>query len=105
MQDKRGAGVPRDQLSEDETMRKSFVGNVYRELDKGSVRVRGEIIGKGDQSVEEVCCECAVILLSSVDTRRLRLLCVGWMNSSPQSGCSSSAGSTNTIPTRPSSRL
>lgn len=60
MQDKRDAGVPRDKLSEDETMQKSFVGNVYRELDRGSVRVKEEVIGVGDQGVEEVCCECRV---------------------------------------------
>ena len=64
MQDKREAGVPRDKLSEDETMRKSFVGNVYRELDRGSVRVEDEVIGVGEQSVEEVCCECCVGIFS-----------------------------------------
>jgi hypothetical protein len=63
MQDKRDAGVPRDKLSEDETMRKSFVGNVYRELDRGSVRVTQEVIGVGDQSAEEVCCESYIFPL------------------------------------------
>ena len=50
-------GVPKDQLSPDETMTKTFVGNVYRELDAGSVRNREKIIGVGVQSHEEICCQ------------------------------------------------
>ncbi|ORX36963.1 hypothetical protein BD324DRAFT_627842 [Kockovaella imperatae] len=48
-------GVAREALSQDETMQKTFVGNVFRELDAGSVRNRELIIGKGDQSHEEIC--------------------------------------------------
>lgn len=60
MQVKRQNGIPRDQLSEDETMRKTFVGNVFRELDAGSARMKEKIIPVGEQSNEEICCECGV---------------------------------------------
>ena len=50
-------GIPKELLSEDETMTKMFVGNVYRELDAGSQRVKKEVIGEGDQTHEEICCE------------------------------------------------
>ncbi|ORY26783.1 hypothetical protein BCR39DRAFT_249944 [Naematelia encephala] len=54
MWEKREAGVPRDELSTDETMQKTFVGNVFRELDAGSKKMQG-IIDTGDQSHEEIC--------------------------------------------------
>jgi hypothetical protein len=53
----RGEGVPGDQLTTDECMKKERVGNVYRDLDPSSRWVVDEIIGKGDQSNEEICCE------------------------------------------------
>jgi hypothetical protein len=59
MHERRESGVPRSECSQDETMRKTFVGNVFRELDRGSVKVREEIMEQGDQSLEEVCCECS----------------------------------------------
>ena len=58
MYERKERGVPRAELSEDETMRRMYVGNVFRELDRGSVRMKEEIVGEGDQSLEEVCCEC-----------------------------------------------
>lgn len=57
MQERREAGVPKGELSEDETMTKMFVGNVFRELDRGSLRMTDEIMAEGDQSIEEVCCK------------------------------------------------
>lgn len=57
MQHLRDAGVPRDQLTKDETMSKEHIGNVYRELDAGSKRMKEVIIANGDQSNEEICCE------------------------------------------------
>lgn len=57
MYESRQNGVPRDRLTEDEGLRRMFVGNVFRELDRGSVRVREEVVGKGEMSLEEVCCE------------------------------------------------
>lgn len=53
----RDSGVPRDQLSNDETMKKEHIGNIYREMDPGSKRMKEEIIANGDQSHEEICCE------------------------------------------------
>lgn len=53
----RGEGVARDSLTEDECMRKERVGNVYRELDPSSKRLVDDIIAKGDQANEEICCE------------------------------------------------
>jgi hypothetical protein len=50
-------GVPRDALTEDECMYKERVGNVFRELDPGSKRIKEVIMGVGDQSYEEICCE------------------------------------------------
>ncbi|WVQ69674.1 uncharacterized protein L199_007894 [Kwoniella botswanensis] len=55
MYNRRLAGVPRDQLTEDETMSKVHIGNVYRQLDPSSRNIRENIIGKGDQSPQEVC--------------------------------------------------
>lgn len=57
----RNEGVPRDELTEDETMRKEHIGNIYRELDSGSLRMGDLIIPVGDQSNEEICCECTCI--------------------------------------------
>jgi hypothetical protein len=57
MQELRNSGVPRDQLSNDETMKKEHIGNIYREMDPGSKRMKEEIIANGDQSHEEICCE------------------------------------------------
>ena len=50
-------GIPRDKLSEDETFTKTHVGNIFRELDTGSKRMREVVIKNGDQSHEEICCE------------------------------------------------
>lgn len=49
------AGVARDKLTDDETMTSIHIGNVYRQLDPSSAKMRDKIIGVGDQSVEEVC--------------------------------------------------
>jgi hypothetical protein len=53
----RNNGVPRDSLTEDECMKKERVGNIYRELDPSSKRLVEDVIGKGDQTNEEICCE------------------------------------------------
>jgi len=53
----RNNGVPRDSLTEDECMKKERVGNIYRELDPSSKRLDQDVIGKGDQTNEEICCE------------------------------------------------
>ncbi|WWC69075.1 uncharacterized protein I206_103011 [Kwoniella pini CBS 10737] len=47
--------IPRDQLTKDETMSKMHIGNVFRQLDPSSKMIRDNILGKGDQSVKEVC--------------------------------------------------
>ncbi|WWC60707.1 uncharacterized protein I303_103283 [Kwoniella dejecticola CBS 10117] len=47
--------VPRDQLTKDETMSSMHIGNIYRQLDPSSTNIRENIMGKGDQSVKEVC--------------------------------------------------
>lgn len=61
---KRSQGVPRGEQTEDECMRNSFVGNIFRELDPGSVKARGMVVDQGDMSVEELCCEfCPIIQL------------------------------------------
>ena len=57
MYERRRAGAPRDRLTDDETMKGMIVGNVFRELDRGSIRFKEEVLGVGDQSLEEVCCE------------------------------------------------
>jgi len=53
----RNNGVPRDSLTEDECMKKERVGNIYRELDPSSKRLVDDVVGKGDQTNEEICCE------------------------------------------------
>ena len=53
----RNNGVPRDSLTDDECMKKERVGNIYRELDPSSKRLVEDVIGKGDQTNEEICCE------------------------------------------------
>lgn len=53
----RNNGVPRDSLTDDECMNKERVGNIYRELDPSSKRLVDDVIGKGDQTNEEICCE------------------------------------------------
>ena len=53
----RNNGVPRDSLTTDECMKKERVGNIYRELDPSSKRLVEDVIGKGDQTNEEICCE------------------------------------------------
>lgn len=53
-------GVARDALTEDECMYKERVGNIFRELDPGSKRIKDIIMGVGDQSYEEVCCESSL---------------------------------------------
>jgi len=50
-------GVPRAELTEDETMKKEHIGNVYRDLDPGSRRMKENIIPNGEQTNEEICCE------------------------------------------------
>lgn len=47
----------RDELSDDVLLRTGVYGNVFRELDRGSIYFREQIMGKGDQSHEEICCE------------------------------------------------
>lgn len=47
----------RDELSDDLLLRIGVYGNVFRELDRGSIYFREQIMGKGDQSHEEICCE------------------------------------------------
>ena len=53
----RNNGVPRDSLTEDECMKKERVGNIYRELDPSSKRLVADVVGKGDQTNEEICCK------------------------------------------------
>ncbi|KAL1410986.1 hypothetical protein Q8F55_001929 [Vanrija albida] len=55
MYDRRQSGVARNKLSADYTMTNTHIGNVYRQLDGGSQRMRTSIIPNGDQSAEEVC--------------------------------------------------
>ncbi len=55
MYDKRESGMPRDQSANDETMSKTFVGNIFSQLDGGSKRFKEKIIDRGDQSHEEIC--------------------------------------------------
>lgn len=57
MYDRREVGAPRDQLTKDKTMTIIHIGNVYRQLDPSSGKMRTNIIDIGDQSAEEVCCE------------------------------------------------
>lgn len=57
MYDRRQADVPRDQLSKDYTMTNTHIGNVYRQLDAGSLHMKTVTIANGDQSAEEVVCE------------------------------------------------
>lgn len=59
MYGRREAGCPREQLSQDETMMSIHIGNVFRQLDPSSSKIRANIIEVGDQSPEEVCCESA----------------------------------------------
>lgn len=61
MQDLRDSGVPRGELTTDETMRKERAGNVFRELDPGSKMMKTQIVGLGDQSHVEICCESRVL--------------------------------------------
>ena len=63
MYEKREMGISRDQLSDDETMTKTFVGNIFRELDGGSKRIKQNVIDKGDQSNQEICCQSLPISL------------------------------------------
>lgn len=67
MQELRGSGVPRNELSKDETMQKEHIGNIYREMDAGSKRMKDEIIGNGDQSHEEICCKSSVWITYALD--------------------------------------
>ncbi|KAK4689562.1 hypothetical protein P7C73_g544, partial [Tremellales sp. Uapishka_1] len=52
---KKADGVAREDLTEDETLSSTRVGNVFRELDAGSIKMRDDIINVGDQSHEEIC--------------------------------------------------
>lgn len=61
-------GVARDALTEDECMYKERVGNIFRELDPGSKRINDVIMGVGDQSYEEVCCESSFHYSSQVES-------------------------------------
>lgn len=54
---RKGQGVPRAEQTEDECMRNSFVGNVFRELDPVGKKDRGVVWGDGELTVEELCCE------------------------------------------------
>ncbi|WVW82666.1 hypothetical protein I302_104677 [Kwoniella bestiolae CBS 10118] len=55
MYNRRREGVTRDQLTEDDTMSRRHIGNVFRQLDPSSKNIKENIIGRGDQSPEEVC--------------------------------------------------
>lgn len=68
MEAKREAGVERDDLTLDETMRNMRVGNVFRELDSGSRAIRDSVILVGEQTIEEVCCESSNIFGFQIQT-------------------------------------
>ncbi|GMK54513.1 hypothetical protein CspeluHIS016_0110990 [Cutaneotrichosporon spelunceum] len=68
MYTRRAAGVDRGKLTEDETMKAIHIGNVYRHLDPSSVKVHDNIIGKGDQSLEEVCFRVFLFCMFYKDT-------------------------------------
>lgn len=75
---KREAGVPRNQTSDDETMKMTFVGNIFRELDRGSKRMKEHVVDVGDQSHEETCCELVPSMLREerlIDSVRIFLFC------------------------------
>lgn len=74
---RRAAGVARDALTSDETMKSVHIGNVFRQLDPSSLMMRDKIIADGDQSVDEVCCEFASrpALLVMLMTVRVFLYC------------------------------
>jgi hypothetical protein len=60
MYERKQAGIPRNELSDDETLTRTFVGNVFRELDGGSERFRELVVKVGDQTHEEICCKCCL---------------------------------------------
>ena len=67
---KRSQGVPKGEQTKDECMRNSFVGNIFRELDPGSVKARAMVMDQGDRTVEELCCEFCHVTRSAHDTRK-----------------------------------
>ena len=62
MYERRQEGISRNELSQDETMTKTYLGNVYRQLDPGSISLRDQVIMVGDMSNQEVCCEFLKLL-------------------------------------------
>lgn len=60
MWERRQAGVARNELSKDETMTKTRVGNIYRQLDPSGAWLREHVICVGEQSQEEICCELGI---------------------------------------------
>lgn len=58
----RTEGVSRDELTNDECMKRERVGNIYRDLDPSSKRLVDWVIGEGDQANEEICCESSLPL-------------------------------------------
>ncbi|BEI87912.1 uncharacterized protein CcaverHIS019_0106300 [Cutaneotrichosporon cavernicola] len=68
MYTRRAAGVARHKLTNDETMKAIHIGNVYRQLDPSSANMRNNIIGKGDQSVGEVCFRVFLFCMFYKDT-------------------------------------
>lgn len=55
MWQRRREGIPRGELSTDETMTKTRVGNIYRELDPSGDWFRRHVICVGEQSQQEIC--------------------------------------------------
>lgn len=51
------AGAARDALTDDDCMMNMRVGNVFRQLDRGSLNMLTNVISVGDQSHTEVVCE------------------------------------------------
>lgn len=99
MQELRDIGVPRDQLSKDETMQKEHIGNIYREMDPGSKRMKEEIIANGDQSHEEICCKLNVNTFNNVGST-LTLSLKSAYSSSPDSMCRQHGKHSSTVSAR-----
>ncbi|WWC89649.1 uncharacterized protein L201_004574 [Kwoniella dendrophila CBS 6074] len=72
-------GLPRNELTKDETMSKMHIGNIFRQLDPSSKKIRKDILGKGDQSHIEICF-------------RLFLFCMFYKESTWEALCSVSTG-------------
>jgi hypothetical protein len=57
MYKRREAGVGRENLSAYPAMQHIHLGNVFRQLDPSSKKMQAEIMGIGNPSHTEVCCE------------------------------------------------